>query len=67
VRIRVPPRETITYRPHIFEMLKFGWIQFLATYVILWYLFSRLERAVFRFRILETRVISDVDKKLHRF
>lgn len=33
VRIRVP-QNLVTYKPHIFEMLKFGWIQWLATYVL---------------------------------
>ncbi len=48
-------------------MLKFGWIQFLATYVVLWWVFTYLQRFIFRYRIVTTHVVSDVLPKPQRF
>jgi hypothetical protein len=52
-----PPQKT--HRPSLAESLKWGWVQFLATFTALWWLASRFEAAVFRFRLLGTRIISD--------
>lgn len=46
-------------RPSVLQMLKWAWVQFLATYIVLWYLLSWLEWVVFRFRVVETRVVAD--------
>ncbi|MEW5302682.1 MAG: hypothetical protein WDW36_005441 [Sanguina aurantia] len=32
MRIRIPPNQLVYYRPMVIEMLKGGWIQFLATF-----------------------------------
>ena len=48
-------------------MLKFGWIQWLATYVCWWWLFGWLTWFMFRYRILPTRVVSDVQPKPQKF
>ncbi len=48
-------------------MLKWGWIQFLATYIVAWWLFWWLQYFVFRYRVLPTRVVSDFQVKPQRF
>ena len=48
-------------------MLKWGWVQFLATLALIWYLLSWSEYVLFHFRILPTRVVSDLERKKHRF
>jgi len=67
MRIRIPPNQVVWIRPQVIEMLKFGWIQFLATYVVLWWLFSWLQFFAFRYRLVDSRVISDVQPKAQRF
>mmetsp|Transcript_6191 Transcript_6191/g.13482 ORF Transcript_6191/g.13482 Transcript_6191/m.13482 type:complete len:317 (-) Transcript_6191:902-1852(-) len=67
MRIRIPPNQVVWYRPQVIEQLKFGWIQFLATYIVLWWLFSWLEFFVFKYRMLTTRVVSDVQPRIQKF
>ena len=54
-------------RPQVIEMLKFGWIQFLATIVPLYWFFSALEYVVFQYRVLSTRVVSDFQPTKQKF
>eukprot|EP00983_Pelagomonas_calceolata_P017967 563325-Pelagomonas_calceolata.AAC.1 len=53
-------------RPQVIEMLKFAWIQFLATFVAIWFFFHWLQIFVFRYRIFDTRAVSDVQPKTQR-
>jgi len=55
-----PPTRHRGRRPSLSEVLKWGWVQFLAIYVILWWLMSWFEDIIFRSRVLDTRVLSDV-------
>lgn len=48
-------------------MLKLGWIQFLATYVVLWWLLHWVQLFVFSNRLVATHVVSDVQPKPQRF
>ncbi len=48
-------------------MLKGGWIQWLATFVALWYLLTWAEWFVFTQRLVETRVVSDFKPKMQKF
>ncbi|KAK9808580.1 hypothetical protein WJX72_000052 [[Myrmecia] bisecta] len=66
-KIRIPKNELVIYRPQRASIVKQGWIQILSIYIILWWVFSWCEVFVFRYRILDTRTISDVDAKAHRF
>lgn len=52
-----PPRRS---RPSLAEALKWGWVQFLATFAAVGWLAAWFEWAVFRLRVLDTRVTSDV-------
>ncbi len=54
-------------RPLVIEMLKFAWIQFLVTFVVLWWLYSYLEQFMFYYRVFSTRVVSDVMPKMQKF
>lgn len=54
-------------RPQVIEMLKGGWIQWLATYLVLWWLLQWAEWLVFHFRLLSVRVASDFTPKAQRF
>ncbi|MEW5302683.1 MAG: hypothetical protein WDW36_005441 [Sanguina aurantia] len=67
MRIRIPPNQLVYYRPMVIEMLKGGWIQFLATFAVLWFLLSWAEVMIFKYRIVSTRVASDLVQKLHKF
>ncbi|MEW5312578.1 MAG: hypothetical protein WDW38_004202 [Sanguina aurantia] len=67
MRIRIPPNQLVYYRPMVIEMLKGGWIQFLATFAVLWFLLSWAEVMIFKYRIVSTRVSSDLVQKLHKF
>ena len=67
VTVRVPPSEAVTVRPRRIEVLKFGWIQFLATLVVFLYVLRWFEWFLFHHRLLHTRVISDLQLKAHRF
>ncbi len=60
VMVRIPPHQLLLYRPLLGEMLKWGWVQFLGAFALVWWLASWFEWAVFRFRVLDTRVVSDL-------
>lgn len=60
VRARVPPHELLLYRPSLGAALKWGWVQFLAAFAAVWWAAGWFEWAVFRLRVLDTRVVSDV-------
>lgn len=66
-KIRIPAHQVHMYRPGLSEMLKWGWIQFACTFWILYWLMDLMERLVFGCRILETRVISDMQARTQRY
>jgi transmembrane protein 231 len=48
-------------------MLKWGWVQFLATWLLVAWSLSWLEGAVFVQRVLPTRVVSDIQPRAQRY
>ena len=66
-RVRVPTSQPVMYRPSFLELCKFAWVQILAVYVIFWWIFTKFEYLVFHHRIVQTRVVSDIQPKAHRF
>jgi transmembrane protein 231 len=66
-RIRIPASQQVLYRPGFLELCKYAWVQILSTYLIFWWLFTKFEWVVFHFRIVPTRVVSDLQTKSHRF
>lgn len=62
-RIRVPRHQVVLYRPGLLEVLKWGWVQFLATAWLVHGGLAALERLLFAQRVLETRVVSDVQPR----
>lgn len=64
-----PPRgpPTPNGRPSLGAALKWGWVQFLAAFAAVWWLAARFEWAMFRLRVLGTRVVSDVAPRMHKF
>ena len=66
-RVRVPTSQPVMYRPSFLELCKFAWVQILAVYVIFWWIFTKFEHLVFHHRIVQTRVVSDIQPKAHRF
>lgn len=54
-------------RPSLSEMLKWGWVQFACTFWLAYWLISRLEGLVLQYRVLETRVISDMQSRTQRY
>ena len=66
-RVRIPTSQQVLYRPTTLELWKFAWVQILAIYIIFWWIFSKFEYVVFHHRIVDTRVVSDLKEKSHRF
>lgn len=67
MRIRIPPNQVIHYRPQVIEMLKGGWIQWVATFIVLWYLLQWAEWFAFTNKFFTVRVVSDLQPKNQRF
>ena len=67
ILVRVPSHQEVLYKPTTIEILKFGWIQFLASFVVFFYLLSWWEWYVFHYRILDTRMRSELKSKLKTF
>jgi len=57
--LRIPPLESIHYRPPAYETIKFAWIQYLASLSFVWALFYLLQLVVFRLHLLPTFVTCD--------
>jgi hypothetical protein len=51
----------------VFELLKFGWIQFLATLVFFGYFFEWLRWAAYRFHVLDAHAVSDLQTRTQVF
>jgi transmembrane protein 231 len=66
-RVRIPSHEKIRFRPAPLTMAKFGWIQVLSILIPLLWLLRRAEWVLFHYRVLQTRVVSDILPKAHRF
>ena len=60
---------TPSYKPEVFEVLKFGWVQYLAIAFILHWVVNLLRDFVHRHHLLDTRVLKDSTppSKLHQF
>jgi transmembrane protein 231 len=54
-------------RPSMSEMLKWGWVQFACTFWVLHWFMARLEGVMFTYRVLDTRVISDMQSRTQRY
>ena len=54
-------------RPQVLTNLKYGWIQFLITLITIQWLFSWCEYFIFHYRLLHTRVVSDLQPRAQRF
>mmetsp|Transcript_40338 Transcript_40338/g.114195 ORF Transcript_40338/g.114195 Transcript_40338/m.114195 type:complete len:122 (-) Transcript_40338:123-488(-) len=67
MRFEIPSSQAVILRPREVEMLKFAWVQFLAVLAIFWYILSWAEYVVFHFRMLRSRVISDLHRPKHKF
>lgn len=66
-RIRIPPSQEVLVRPSPLEAAKFAWVQFLAVFVVFYVFLSWVEWVAFHFRVVATRVVSDLQPKQHRF
>ena len=63
LRLRVPPAQRVAYIPGALETVKHAWVQFIAVYVIFWWLLRKLEWVVFHYRILPTRTVDAAGMK----
>uniref|UniRef100_A0A6U1ERU7 Transmembrane protein 231 n=1 Tax=Tetraselmis chuii TaxID=63592 RepID=A0A6U1ERU7_9CHLO len=66
-KFRIPSNQGVVIRRRQAEMVKFAWVQFLGVFIIFWWIFRWAEWVVFHFRIVPTRVLSDIERKPHRF
>ena len=58
------PALSLRVKPSVTEMLKWGWIQYLAVLVIVYYITQWLKRILFRTGVLHTFVYSDGPTKV---
>jgi hypothetical protein len=66
-RIHVPTHQLVMYKAMRLELLKFGWIQFLATYAIFWWLACWCKWFVHKYQVCNSRIRSDIQPRTHRF
>lgn len=59
VTVRVPP-QTLLYVPPVSKMLKDAWIQYMAFFLVVWFLLFRLNSFVFSHRLLHSMTVTDV-------
>jgi transmembrane protein 231 len=55
------PILTVLYSPGFWQLLKFAWIQYLAIFIIFWWVVSKVQSFVF-----QNQVILTVKKKQHK-
>lgn len=48
------PVLTVTYSPGIWQLLKFAWIQYLAIFVIFWWILSKVQSFMFQNQVILT-------------
>ena len=63
--IRVPKNTKITYQPGVMETLRYGFLQFLAVYVITAAIIGAVTHFIFENQIFETRIHDDSRPKTH--
>jgi len=56
------PEERVLYRPGVAQLLKWAWIQYLAIFVIFYFVLQRIKAFVFLNQIIPTIVESRLDK-----
>lgn len=66
-RVRIPPHQEVKFRPGPLTVAKFGWVQIFAFLFPLLWLLSQALWVVYHYRVLYTRVVSDLSPKTHRF
>ena len=64
--VRVP-HDYIYYVPGFWETIKFGWMQFLAVFIVLWYILRVVRAYTFQQQVVETKVVWDTTPKLKPF
>jgi len=52
--LRIPPAETVLYRPSVYETLKYAWIQYLAALTFIYTCFYYLQLLIFRLHVIPT-------------
>ena len=60
-------QEEYVFKPKVWYMLKLGWVQFVAVFIILYAIMRKAEFFAFHFRILPTRVVSDIKPPKQQF
>ena len=66
-RVRVPYHQVVPLRLRSLEMIKWGWVQVYSLLAVLLFLRRHFEEICFHYRLLPTRVVSDLEPKEHRF
>jgi len=61
--LRIPPEESIIYRPPVYEVLKFSWIQYLSALIFILVILYYFQLCVFRLHILPTTISTDGQPK----
>lgn len=62
VELRYPPF-TVEYQPNFWQYLKFAWIQYLAIFVVFWWVLSYVQSFVFENQVILT--VRQRTDKLH--
>lgn len=63
LHVRIPEHKYY-YRTELLQLLKWAWIQYLATYIIFYWVLERLKRYVFETRLFLFRKTLSLDKAI---
>lgn len=61
------PVERILYAPGFWETMKFAWVQYIALFTIFWFFIHWLRMYIFRYQVVETRVLQESIPKVKPF
>ena len=60
MNIHIPISQEVRYRPGVMETLKFAWVQYILVLIPALYVTRELVTMMFKFRIFEALLVSDL-------
>lgn len=61
------PVARVLYAPGFWETMKFAWVQYIALFAIFWFFIHWLRMYIFRYQVVETRVLQEAIPKVKPF
>jgi len=63
MRINIPLLQKIVYRPGLMETVKFAWVQYVMVLLPVLLVFNEILKFLFKYRIFEAVLVSDLKLK----